>query len=219
MPELEFKVLGATTARYAAVPTLNLRLAIAHGDVAARASIQSIALQCQIRIDPRRRVYKPGEKERLSELFGAPARWSRTLQSLLWTHVGMVVPGFDEAGTEIDLPVPCSFDFNVAATKYFHALEYEKVPLLLLFSGSIFYRDAEEHLAMCFIGQDKEARFRLPFAVWQDMMDAYYPNQTWLALDRSVFEALHAYKRRNGYTDFDEALTNLLPIAAEALVS
>jgi hypothetical protein len=213
MPDLEFKVLGATAARYAAVPTLNLRVAIAHAAATERAPIQSIALQCQIRIDPRRRVYKPGEKERLSELFGEPGRWSRTLHSLLWTHVGMVVPGFDGAGTEIDLPVPCSFDFNVAATKYFDALEYEKVPLLLLFSGSVFYRNANRHLEMSFIAQDKEACFRLPFAVWQEMMEIYYPNQNWLTLDRRVFEALHAYKRRHGYMDFDEALMNLLPAA------
>ena len=48
-----------------------------------------------------------------------------------------MVAGF--AGeTEVDLPVACTYDFEVAAAKYLHALGDGEVPLLLLFSGTVF---------------------------------------------------------------------------------
>lgn len=221
MPELDFQVLGVEPAAHAAVPTLYFKIAISqtNSTVASSVSIQNIALQCQIRIDTRRRVYKPAEKSRLTELFGAPERWGQTLHSMLWTHTSAMVPAFEGERTQVDLPVSCSFDFNLAATKYFHGLEYEKVPLLLLFSGSVFYRDANGALAMDLISWNKETTYRLPYEIWQNMMDRYYPNRTWLCVNREVFDALYAYKRRHGYTQFDEALASLLPITQEALAS
>ena len=93
---------------------------------------------------------------------------------MLWTHASVVVPPFTGT-TVVDLPVPCSFDFNVAATKYFHALEDGEVPLCLLFSGTIFYSDDDGFLQVSQIPWEKEASFRLPVSVWKDMMELYYP--------------------------------------------
>lgn len=211
MPDLAFKVLDVGPARHAAVPTLNFRLEIRQRRVSL--AIQSVSLQCQIRIEPKMRIYKPDEKQRLTDLFGAPDRWRHTLNSLLWTHAAMVVPRFSDTTKVVELPVPCSFDFNVAATKYFHGLDSGEVPLLLLFSGSVFYRDGDGALAMDPISWNEEIQYFLPVAVWKDMMENYYPNCTWLCVDRRVFEALYEYKRRYGYTGFDEALTGLLPQA------
>lgn len=208
MPDLAFSVQDVSAQRHAAVPTLCFRLGISQRRQPV--PIQSIALQCQIRIDTARRVYKPTEKARLSELFGQPERWSRSLHSMLWTHAGVVVPAFETAEHSLEMPVACSFDFNLAATKYFHGLEFDSVPLLLLFSGSVFYRDADDALAMQLLPWSEEARFRLPHRVWQELMAHYYPNSAWLCLERHAFDALHAYKRRNGFTGFDEALTSLL---------
>lgn len=213
MPELDFNVVDAAPVKYAAAPALHFRLAIRQG--AQPVPIQSITLQCQIRIDTIKRIYKPEEQARLTDLFGEPARWSQTLHSMLWTHANVTVPSFDK-DCVVELPVPCSFDFNLAATKYFHGLEHGKVPLLLLFSGSVFYRDPDGALAMDLISWSNEAKFSLPVEVWQDMMEIYYPNHTWLCVNRQVFEALYAYKRRQGYTGFDEALTSLLPDANRA---
>ncbi|MGH8192533.1 MAG: DUF6084 family protein [Rhodanobacteraceae bacterium] len=213
MPELDIEVVNVESAKYAAVPMLHFKLAIRQGRPPV--PIQSISLQCQIRIDARKRFYKREEKARLTDLFGEPERWNQTLHNMLWTHASMTVPAFVD-GCEVDLPVPCSFDFNVAATKYFHGLEFDAIPLLLLFSGSVFYRDEEGALAMDLISWSKESQYRLPIAVWQDMMDRYYPNQAWLCVNREVFEALYEYKRRHGYTGFDEVLTSLLPEAKRA---
>lgn len=216
MPELDIRILGVEPAAHAALPTLLFKLALSQGD--APMPIRNVSLQCQIRIDPQRRMYQPAEQERLRDLFGQPDRWRHTLQSLLWTHATMTVPAFD-GDCEVALPVPCSFDFNVAATKYFHGLECDAIPLLMLFSGSVFYRDAEGALAMDLIAWSQESRYRLPVDVWQAMMERYHPNQSWLCVNRQVFEALYEYKRRHGYTGFDEALTGLLEETKQVVAS
>ncbi|WP_397448602.1 DUF6084 family protein [Pseudomonas sp. NA-150] len=208
MPELNFTVQGATPDKYAAAPTLQLAIAIQQRGCPV--PIQSISLQCQIRIETTRRHYDPAEQARLSDLFGEPSRWSQTLRSLLWTHASVVVPAFSGECSQINLPVPCSFDFNLAATKYFHGLDQGVVPLLLLYSGTVFYRNDEGALEMDLISWNEEARYALPVQVWKDMMDLYYPNQSWLRVNRQVFEALYDYKRQCGHPGFDEALLSLL---------
>lgn len=217
MPELDFRVAGVEPLRHAAAPALDFRLAITQdGEPVA---IQSIALQCQIRIDARRRRYGEDEQARLTDLFGEPDRWSRTLNNMFWTHASVVVPPFSDRTTTVLLPVPCTFDFNVAATKYFHGLRDGEVPLELLFSGSVFYRTGEGRLEMSLISWNKEARFRLPVSTWQQMMDLYYPNRAWLSVDRELFDALYAYKRAAGLTSFDAALARLLPQSRQAKAS
>ena len=208
MPELDFQVVTVEPARYAAAPTLCFKLGL--GQREPRVSIQTVSLQCQIRIETRKRNYQPAEQDRLTDLFGAPERWGETLNSMLWVQTHVSVPPF-ERDCVVDLPIPCSFDFNVAATKYFHGLQGGVVPLLLLFSGSVFYRDEEGHLAMDLIPWNKEVQFNLPVGVWQDMMEIYYPNNAWLCVSRPIFEALYEYKRRRGYTGFDEVLASLIP--------
>ena len=122
-------------------------------------------------------------------MFGPPDRWGKTMRSMLWTHAHAIVPAFT-GGTTVDLAVPCSFDFNVAATKYFAALEEGEIPLCFLFSGTVFYQAEDGRLQVAPISLDKQADFRLPVAVWKQMMDHYYPHSAWLCLDRDVFDRL-----------------------------
>jgi len=214
VPDFDLKVAGCEAARHAVAPTLFFKLALSQRDPPV--FIQSVTLQCQIRIEARQRSYAPAEQERMTDLFGAPARWSETLNSMLWIQTHVTVPPF-ERDCVVDLPVFCSFDFNLAATKYFHGVQDGVVPLLLLFSGSVFYKDEEGHLAMDLISWNKEARFSLPIAVWQHMMEIYYPNSAWLCLSRPVFEALYQYKRQRGLTGFDEVLASLIPASDKRL--
>ena len=81
-------------------------------------------------------------------------------------HVSTVVPGF-EASTVTDLQVPCSFDFNTSATKYFASLNDGEIPLLFLLSGTVFYMDEGGLLQVSPISWEHEARFRLPQPVWR----------------------------------------------------
>jgi hypothetical protein len=206
MADLSFRVDGAQVERFAAAPLILFRVAIDCRD--AGRSVRNVMLQCQIRIETMRRAYLEDEKSRLSDLFGEPQRWDRPLQGLLWTHASTLVPAF-ERSCVASLPVPCSFDFNVAATKYFHGLSGGEVPLLLLFSGAVFYDDGQG-LQISQIAWDQEVRYRLPVALWQDMMHHYYPDSAWLRLPRSVFARLERYKRNHALTGWEQALERLL---------
>jgi len=146
----------------------------------------------------------------LLDLFGEPDRWSQTVRPLLWTHAGLTVPAFD-GSIAVGIPVACTFDFNVAATKYFHAAGADDVPLVFQFSGTVFFSCADGNMQIAQIGWDKESRFRLPAGVWREMMDLYYPNSSWLRLRRDIFDRLLAYKQQQGLATWEQALDNLLP--------
>ncbi len=210
MVDLDFAVDGITVEPYAAIPTLCFALRL--GNATPTVAIENVMLNCQIRIEPARRGYGAAEHERLADLFGAPERWGRTLQSFLWTHVNVAVAGFEQDCT-VRLPVPCSFDFNVAATKYFAGLISGAAPLALLFSGSVFYRDFCDRLQIAQIPWSKEASCQLPVGLWRQMMDQYYPDSAWLSLPRALFEGISRYKRQQGLPSFEAALQRLLDAA------
>ena len=209
MPDLSFKVEDATVVPYAAAPTLALKLRITNAD--AVQSIHTVALRCQIQMEVSRRRYSAEEQMKMRDLFGEPERWSQTLRSLLWTHVSVIVPSF-QGSTLTDLPIHCTFDFNVAATKYFEGLTDGEIPLHLMFSGTVFYADSEDVLQVAPISWEQEARFRLPVKVWHEMMDAYYPNNVWLNLRRDVFDRLYQYKTQRGIPTWEQALESVLPV-------
>lgn len=208
MPDLSFQIEGVKAPAFAAAPLLAFKLRIANA--IADEPVHSVMLRCQIQIAATRRRYSPRDQERLIDLFGEPERWSQTLRSLLWTHASVVVPAFT-GGAEVDLPVPCTYDFNVAATKYFYALEEGEIPLLFLFSGTVFYAGAHGGLQVAQISWDKEAPFRLPVQAWKDMMDLYYPNSAWLSVRKDLVERLYLYKVRHGLLTWEQALESLLP--------
>ncbi len=207
MPELDFRIEGAETVKHSVSPLLALKLRITR---ASGGPVRSMALKCQVRIESPNRSYDNGEKRRLVDLFGEPHRWSQTLRSLLWTNTSVVVSEFDDS-TLVDLPIPCTFDFNVASAKFFDALESGDVPLLLLFSGTVFHENAEGALQVEQIPWDKEAAFRLPVSAWKEMMEVYYPNSAWLCLRKDVFDRLHHYKMSRGMATWEQTLESLLP--------
>jgi hypothetical protein len=174
--------------------------------------VQSVALRCQIQIEATHRKYVAPEQERLLDLFGEPERWSRTLRAMLWTHANVSVPQF-RGSIDVDLPVQCTFDFNVAATKYFAALEHGEVPLNLMFSGTIFYKTDGSGLQIEQIPWDREAKFRLPVSVWKEMIDIYYPNTAWLCLRRDTFAKLSQYKMDRGIPTWEETIDSIIPAA------
>jgi hypothetical protein len=212
MPELSFQIAGVSVVPYAAAPMLSFNLQIKNA--VADETIHTVALRCQIQIEVTRRRYTPEEQERLLDLFGDPGRWSQTLRSLLWTHANLVVPGFAGASTVVDLQVPCTFDFNVAATKYFEGLTDGDIPLHVMFSGTVFYALPDSALQVAPISWEQEARFKLPVKVWREMMDSYYPNNVWLNLRRDVFDRLYRYKMQHGIPTWEQALENVLPTEA-----
>jgi hypothetical protein len=205
MPDLIFHVQEARVLPYAVAPTLAFQLRIENRGEEA---IRSIMLKTQIQIVPNLRHYNGHEQERLFELYGPPAHWGTSLKTLLWANTVELVSAFS-GSTVIDLSVPCTYDFEVASSKYFHGLEEGEVPLELLFSGSVFYA-GEASLQVEQIPWDKETTFRLPIRVWKEVMDQYFPNRAWLRLRKDIFDKLYAYKASRGLHDWDAALERLL---------
>lgn len=215
MPELNFAVEGARPLDNSAVPMLALNLRINGQQTDA---VQNVLLQAQIQIETPRRQYSPEEQPQLIELFGTPDRWGETLRSMHWTKVSTLVPAFHDHAV-VDLHVPCTFDFNVAATKYFYALEQGEIPLLLLFSGTIFYREPNGNLQVEQIPWSREARYRLPVSVWKQMMDVYYPNSAWLCLRQDIFDRLYAFKCHSGLLTWEQTMDRLLTESAKEVAS
>ena len=216
MPELKFSITGAAPVQFAAVPMLGFRLSVVSRD--PEETIYTVALRCQIQLDVTRRLYTSEEQANLKDLFGSPDRWGQTLKSMLWTHASVVVPQFT-GSTEVQVQVPCTFDFNVGATKYFHGLASGDLPLNFLFSGTTFYRDASGAVQVAPISWDQESKFRLPLSAWREVMDMYYPNTAWMCLRRDVFERLLRHKVENGITSWEQVLEELLDAQSEAVRS
>jgi hypothetical protein len=211
MPDLDFIVESAEAVPYAAVPTIGFKILIRNAD--PDEAVRNVALQVQVQIEPAQRSYTPGEKERLNDLFDDPSRWGQTLKTLLWTRTQLFVGPFT-GQTVAEVLVHCTFDFNVAVTKYFGGLEDGFVPVTLLFSGTVFYEE-DGLLQIGQISWSREATYRLPVRVWRSMMDLYYPNTAWLCLERPVFERLLHYKTRRGIGTIDRALDDVLDAAEE----
>ena len=209
MIDLNFQIEEARPAAHAAIPQLVFKLRISEAASPRPTPIQSVLLRCQIRIEPTRRRYEAEDPERLADLFGSPERWGQTMRSMLWTHAQAVVPAFS-GSTLIELPVPCSYDFNVAATKYFAAMEGGDIPLCFLFSGTIFHQAGDGSLQVAPISWERASDFRLGVALWREMIDRYYPNTAWLQLDKEVFQRLLAYRTRHGLPSWERTLENLL---------
>ena len=206
MPNLDFRVEGAEVQEFAAVPSLLFKLRVENLD---EEPIRSVALNTQIRIVATQRHYDAVEQERLLELFGEPSRWKDTLRSLLWTHTVLQVPRFS-GSTVVDMPVTCTYDLEVVAAKYFHALEDGEVPLEFLFSGTIFYAAEGGWLQTARISWEKEAEYRLPVSLWKEMMEQYFPNSAWIRLHRDAFDQLYDYKVRKGLPTWEAAVETLL---------
>jgi hypothetical protein len=210
MSKLAFSVIDARIEPYAIVPTLIFRLQIAEG---TGEQIHAIALRCQIQVETRRRHYSPVEKSQLLELFGEPDRWGDTLRTLLWTHATLMVPGFQDT-IAIDLPITCTYDFEVVAAKYLEALQGGEVPLNFLFSGTIFTRGLLG-FSVEQIPWEKEATYHLPVRLWRELMDRYFPGSAWIRLSRESFDALYRFKGRHALPTWDDAVESLLKHSGE----
>ena len=210
MTDLRFEVLDAHTEPHAAVPTIAFSVRI---DASDGQRVHAAALRCQIRIEPQRRRYSEQEEERLYELFGETPQWGNSLRPFAWTHVSTTLPGFDGA-TEFDLPVECTYDFEVAAAKYLHALGDGEIPLLLLFSGTVFTQGTTGFAAVP-LSWSSEASYRLPVSVWRAAMDAYYPGSAFVRLGRDTLDDLQRFKAQRGLPTWDQAFAQLLKEAEE----
>jgi Family of unknown function (DUF6084) len=206
-----FTVTDVAPEPYAVSPVLTARVNVTAG---GDDPVHALALRCQVRIEPLRRRYSDEEADGLLDLFGARERWATTQHTFLWQHCTAMVPGF--AGTTtVALTLDCTYDFEVAAAKYLHALRDGALPLQFLFSGTMFVR-SDRGFSIQQVPWDCECRYDMPVRVWRDLIDQHYPNAGWIRLSHETVAALAGYKSALGLLDLDHAVTSLLDAERQA---
>jgi hypothetical protein len=208
-PEPDFAITSAGHLAFAATPTM---LFSATATEPIGYEIQSIALTAQVMIDPARRGYDPDTRARLAELFGPPAGWTPSTQGLSWARVSANVPGF-VGSTLFAIEVPCTYDLEVAAAKYFYALADGDVPLSFHFSGTVFYRGTGGRLQVTPVSWSRTAQFRMPLSAWRAMIAEHYPGGGWIRLHEETLAALNARRAVRGLPSFDACVLELLDAA------
>jgi len=212
LPEPEFAVIGVRAVRYAAAPALTLDLQVSEP---SGRPVYMIALTIQLMIEPARRSYDEATRARLIELFGAPERWAVTTRSLVWAQLDVLVPAFTGT-TTVTVPVACSYDLELAASKYLYSLPDGEAPLALHFNGTIYYPGDDGGLQMVLVPWNKSIDFRMPVSVWRETIEHYYPNTGWVALRSQTLEALQREKLDRGLATLDACMEALLKEARGA---
>ena len=110
---------------------------------------------------------------------------------------------------EVDLPVTCTYDFEVAAAKYLHSLEDGEIPLAVLFSGTVFAR-RDGTVSVQPVPWHVEAHHRLPVQLWRDVMNLYFPNGGWIRLRRDTIDALTRYRAERAIPSWEDTFELLL---------
>ncbi len=210
MMDVSFAVLDVAPEPYTVSPVLTARVGVTTG---GDDPVHAIALRCQVRIEPLRRSYSDDEAAGLLDLFGSRDRWASTQRTFLWQHCSAMVPGFT-GNTTVALPLECTYDFEVAAAKYLHALRDGALPLQFLFSGTIFVR-GERGFAVQQVPWDRECRYDMPVTVWRELIAQHYPNTGWVRLSHDTIAALAGYKSAHGLLDLECAVAALLETATE----
>lgn len=210
MAELGFACTGVEADRYAAAPAVTFHMR-ATGPEEVR--VHAAVVRCQVRIEPLRRQYADDEAAGVADLFGERERWGSTMQPLQLAFLTHMLPGF-AGSSDFDLSLPCSYDFDVAAHRYLDALTDGEVPLILLFSGTVFTGTLGQ-LEVSPVPWHTETRVRLPVAVWREAMDVHFPGQAWLRLDRYTFDRLSAYRTRHQLSGWEQTVERLLKEAGE----
>jgi hypothetical protein len=205
IPQPEFAVTGAAHLAFAAAPTMTFTVAASDDTGIA---INSMSLSVQVMIDPARRGYDEQTRVALAELFGPPASWAPSTQALNWARVAAAVPGFTAHST-FTLELPCTYDLEVAAAKYFYALSEGVVPLSFHFYGTIFYPGPDGRLQMTPVPWSSTAQYAMPLAAWRAMIAEHYPGGGWIRLGEGTLAALNRRRAERGLT-FDDCIEELL---------
>ncbi len=202
MTDLGFGITGIRPLANAAAPTLVFGLRMR-----SDAAVHAIVLRCQLQMEPRRRRHASEEQERLSDVFGTADRWPDTLRPIVWSQTTINVPAF-EGTIELDLPITCTYDFEVTSAKYLAALEGGEIPLRFLFSGTIFLKAPNGFLVQQ-IPWNKEAAYRMPVAAWRELMDLYFPGAAWIRLRRETLGRLQRLRAVRGSASWDEVFETM----------
>lgn len=205
-PAPSFEVVGARVPGLAAAPTLIFDLEV---DDPSERRVFTISLAVQIAIEPAQRRYDEETRERLTELLGAPGRIGAPTRTMPWTRVDVLVQSFT-GRTTVEVPVPCNYDLEVAATGYFRSIAGGEVPLVFHFNGSVYYQGDDGRLQIVQISWEESSNYRMPIEVWRRMIAAHYPSRGWVPAGDETIERLRRYKLEHGLLSYEAALERLL---------
>ena len=118
------------------------------------------------------------------------------------------MPGF-KGSTEFSLTVPCTYDLELSAAKYFYSLPDGEIPLTFHFSGTILFSE-EGNVQIAMVPWSCSARYKLPVEDWKRMMALYYPGGGWVRLQTSTLDRLQERKAEAGLPSFDACVAELL---------
>ncbi len=211
-PDPAFTVLGAEPVERSATPTLRFRIGV---EDASGLDVELIALTVLITIEPGKRTYTEADRERLVELFGEPERWGSTTGAFRWSQQQALVGPFSGSAV-VDVDVPCSYDHEIAATKYFGGVGAGAYPLQLHFNGTVHFREEAGAAQILPLAWDRSTRFELPVETWRRMIDAHYPGGGWLHHSDETLRELARLKVRTGAPTIDAAIAELLARDAAA---
>ncbi len=210
-PDPDFEVLSAKPVERAAAPTVGFTVRVTDGSARR---VFTIALTAVITVEPSKRPYDPATRTRLVELFGEPERWASTTTNFRWAQADALVPGF-EGSSEFELVVPCTYDLEIAAAKYFHGLDDGAAPLRFHFNGTVFYEAQDGRMQIVQIPWDRSPRFRMPISVWRETIDTAYPFRGWIPTHTDTIAKLERIKSARGLPTFDAVLDDLIGSEAE----
>ena len=205
MTALAFNVVDAAVERYSASPAIRLRLRVGAQD---GDRIDAIALRARVQIEPAGRTYTAGEEARLREIFGERERWVHSVRPLQWTETSIMVGSFSRE-TTFEISLACTYDLNVAGGKFISALDAGDIPLRLFFTGTLF-RGSASGFNVEMLPWNLECTTRLSMQLWYDAMNSAFPDQAWIRVDRSTFEALRSYRADHSFSNWEEAFSVLL---------
>jgi hypothetical protein len=205
-PVPEFEVLDVSHVERAASPTLSFEI---EATEATGRSIYTIALTAMVEIEPSKRRYEDSERERLVELFGEPERWASTTSALRWAQAQVLVPSFS-GSTRFGLELPCTYDHEVGATRYFNGLAGGEAPLRFHFNGTIIWEGDDGRMQLTQVPWDCSARFQMPVSTWREMIEAHFPYRSWVALDRNTIERLERRTAERALPSVDATVADLL---------
>ena len=120
------------------------------------------------------------------------------------------MPSFTGAAV-FTLPVPATFDLEVAAARYFDSLPDGEAPLAFHFSGSILLRGDDGRVQVVSVPWSCTTTWRMPVATWREIScAATIPGRSWVALQEDTVERLARYRREHGLHSFDACVERML---------
>ena len=107
------------------------------------------------------------------------------------------MPGFT-GSTTFHVDVPCTYDLEVTAAKYFYGLTGGEAPLIFHFTGMVLYAGEHDRLQVRPVPWSCSVRWRMPVDTLKAAIAACYPGGGWIRLSPETLRALNRRARGGG---------------------